>query len=132
HWDRLKAWSSLFVKHNVGYRFLRTDELGDVSALQRDRTPLVLDGVACVSDAQLHAISGYLAKGGKAWLALPFGTHDEKGFRREVPLSDALLKRYRKQVAVVSTALQGDPLEQLIQTGRFDPVITQTGGDKGW
>ena len=132
HWDRLKAWSSLFVKHNVGYRFLRTDELGDVSALQRDQTPLVLDGVACVSDAQLHAIRGYLAKGGKAWLALPFGTHDEKGFRRDVPLSDALLKRYRKQVTVVSTALQGDPLEQLIQTGRFDPVITQTGGDKGW
>jgi len=132
HWDRLRAWSSLFVKHNVGYRFLRTDELADTEALLSDSTPLVLDGVACVSDAQFQAIGSYLAKGGKAWLALPFGTHDEKGFVRTVPLSNVLLKQHKKNITTINTALNRDSLEQLIQAGQFSPVITQTSGDNRW
>lgn len=91
HWDRVLRWSGAFVEHNVGYRIVRTDELADADALRSERTPLVLDGVGCVSAAQFAAVQAFLADGGEVWLSLPFGTHDERGFRRAEPLSDALL-----------------------------------------
>jgi hypothetical protein len=132
HWDRLKVWSQLLVKHNVGYRFLRTDELADAVALKRESTPLILDGVASVSDVQYKAISNYLASGGKAWLALPFGTHDEKGVKRSVPLSDQLIKSYNKRITLTDSALNSDPLAGLIRSKKFSPVIRQTSGDDRW
>ncbi|WP_298652655.1 hypothetical protein [uncultured Proteiniphilum sp.] len=132
HWDRLKAWSGLLVKHNVGYRFVRANELADASSLLHDKTPLVLDGVACVSDAQFKAVSIYLASGGKAWLALPFGTHNEKGNKRTTPLSDQLISAYSKRITVIDSALNSDPLAGPIQSGKFSPVIRQTGGDERW
>ncbi|MDR3713751.1 MAG: twin-arginine translocation signal domain-containing protein [Puia sp.] len=109
HWDRSKAWSMQLVQHNVGYRFVRSEELADGKALLAGHQPLVLDGVGCVSDRQFEAIREYLAAGGTAWMALPFGTHDEKGFARKKPLSDRLLKgRYkglvRVESAIVTTA----------------------------
>ena len=132
HWDRLRAWSGLLVKHNVGYRFLRTDELSDAAALKRESTPLILDGVACVSDKQFKALSGYLASGGKAWLALPFGTHDEKGFKREKPLSEQLLKANGKRITLIESSIHSDPLAGLIAAKKFSPVIRQTAGDERW
>ncbi|WP_298652657.1 hypothetical protein [uncultured Proteiniphilum sp.] len=132
HWERLKTWSGLLVKHNVGYRFLRTGELADAAALKREATPLILDGVAAVSDTQFKAISSYLASGGKAWFALPFGTHDEKGFKRAAPLSDQLIRAYGERITVIDSALHSDPLAGLIQSGKFSPVIRQTGGDERW
>jgi hypothetical protein len=132
HWDRLKAWSASCVAHNVGYRFVRAREFSDATALLSEKTPLVLDGVACVSDAQYNAISSFLASGGKAWLALPFGTRDEKGYLRDKPLHDALLRRFKRNITVLESALQGDMLDKLIQEGRFKPILTQVGGDKRW
>lgn len=132
HWDRLRAWSQWLVKHNVGYRFLRTEELADATALKREATPLILDGVACVSDAQFKAISSYLASGGNAWLALPFGTHDEKGNKRTTPLSNQLTKAYNKRITVIDSALNSDPLSGLIQSKKISPVIRQTSGDGRW
>ena len=132
HWDRLKAWSGLLVKHNVGYRFVRTDELGDATALKQESTPLILDGVASVSDRQFKALSSYLATGGKAWLALPFGTHDERGFERSAPLSKQLLKAYGKRITVINSAIHSDSLAGLIQAKKFSPVIRQKEGDERW
>ena len=87
-------------------------------ALAKENTPLVLDGVGCVSDDQLKAVKTYLSKGGKAWLALPFGTHDEKGFKRATPLSEQLLKGKYKNLVVIDSAtkvyfLLPGPLYQL-------------------
>jgi hypothetical protein len=132
HWDRLRAWSQLLIKHNIGYRFLRMDELADAKALKKECTPLVLDGVACVSDAQFKALSSYLASGGTAWLALPFGAYDENGYKRDAPLSDKLLRQYQKRVTIIETATDSDPLPELIKSGKFRSVIEQIKGDTRW
>ena len=132
HWDRAKTWSDHLIRNNVGYRFVRYEELADTAALAKENTPLVLDGVGCVSDDQLKAVKTYLSKGGKAWLALPFGTHDEKGFKRATPLSEQLLKGKYKNLVVIDSAIKGDSLNKLIADGKFKPVLRQVGGDKGW
>jgi hypothetical protein len=132
HWTRAKAWSVSLVKNNVGYRFVRFEELADAAALLKDHTPLVLDGVGCVSDAQFKAITAYLSKGGKTWLALPFGTHDGKGFKRPVPLSEKLLAGKYKNLLVVDTAAKTDVLGKLIADKKFSPVLKQISGDQGW
>jgi hypothetical protein len=132
HWDRAKAWSFQLLKSNIGYRFLRADELEDSNMLIKESTPLILDGVACVSDQQMNAIKNYLAKGGIAWLAMPFGTHDEKGFKRNTPLSAGLLKSSYKNLIIVDTAAKSTPLERLIAEKKFSPVIKQVSGDAGW
>ena len=132
HWHRAGAWSVQLVKQNVGYRFVRAEELADASMLSKERTPLVLDGVGCVSDAQFAAIERYLSKGGLAWMALPFGTHDEKGFARKAPLSERLLKGRHKNLVIVESAIAAAPLEKLIAGGKFKPVLKQVKGDKRW
>ncbi|MDB5278767.1 MAG: hypothetical protein JWR61_3722 [Ferruginibacter sp.] len=132
HWDRSKAWSAQLVKHNVGYRFLRTAELADAAALSKENTPLIMDGVACVSDKQFTAIQSYLSKGGIAWVALPFGTHNEKGFARATPLSVVLLKAKYKNLYIIGSAVASAPLQKLIEAGKFKPVIRQLKGDQRW
>ncbi|GEP96884.1 hypothetical protein [Chitinophaga cymbidii] len=128
HWTKVREWSEQFIEHNTGYRFVRYEELADADALCAEETPLVLDSMGCVSDPQFHAISTYLSKNGTAWLVLPFGTHDEKGFRRKSPLSETLLKKKYRGLHIVKTAA----LEQLISEGKFSPAIRQTAGDRGW
>ncbi|MDN3656846.1 hypothetical protein QWZ08_14460 [Ferruginibacter paludis] len=132
HWDRSKAWSAQLVKHNVGYRFLRTAELADATALSKENTPLVMDGVGCVSDKQFTAIQSYLSKGGIAWVALPFGTQNEKGFARATPLSAVLLKAKYKNLYIIDSAVASAPLQKLIEAGKFKPVIRQLKGDQRW
>lgn len=132
HWDRLKAWSTHCVRHNVGYRFVRARELSDSTSLLSEKTPLVLDGVACVSDAQFNAISNYLDSGGEAWLALPFGTHDESGFKRTNPLSNQLIRSFKRRITMINSSIDSDPLDELIKSKKFSPILTQTGGDKRW
>lgn len=132
HWDKVKAWSASLVKNNVGYRFVRSMELSDAVDLCKDTTPLILDSVGCVSDSQFKAIKSYLSKGGDAWVALPFGTHDDKGFKREVPLSEELFKHKYKNLILIETATTSNPLEKLIQKGKFHPVLKQITGDKRW
>jgi len=131
HWDRSKAWSIQLVHHNVGYRFVRADELTDAASLLKENTPLVLDGMGCVSDRQFAAIKTYLAKGGTAWMALPFGTHDEKGFARKTPLSNELNGHY-KGLLMIDSAVSSTPLEKMIATGKFRPVLKQIKGDTRW
>jgi hypothetical protein len=130
-WDSVKEWSSNLIKHNIGYRILRSAELSDSVALANERTPLIVDNVGCVSDMQAKAINAYLAKGGTVWLSLPFGTHDEKGFKRAIPLSEALLKKKYKNLIVIDST-STDPLEKLITEKKFKPVLTQVSGDPGW
>lgn len=132
HWDRVKAWSKHLIMNNVGYRFVRFAELGDAAALQADNTPLILDGVECVSDKQFSAIKAYLVKGGIAWVALPFGGRDEKGFVRKQPLSVELLKHGYKNLLVTNTSVAANPLEQLMASGKFHPILQQVKGDAGW
>ena len=132
HWDSVAAWSSQLLKNNVGYRFVRHEELEDATLLGAEKTPLVLDAVGCVSDKQFAAISRYLSRGGHVWLALPFGTHDEKGFARKSPLSDILQKRHYKNLVMVSPAVSGASLEELMRNGLFTPVLKQLKGDRRW
>jgi len=132
HWDRVKAWSTQLVKHNTGYRFVRAAELADPAALAKEKTPLILDGIGCVSDKQFAAIKTYLAAGNTAWLALPFGTHDEKGFPRKQPLSQELLQTKNKNLHLIDSAVSSQPLEKLIAAKKFTPVIQQLKGDPRW
>ena len=76
---------------------------------------MILDSIACVSDSQFEAIKMYLSGGGAAWLALPFGTHNEEGYKRKSPLSNALLKSRYKNLVVVDTVTASDPMKKLIQ-----------------
>jgi hypothetical protein len=131
HWDRSKAWSIQLVHHNVGYRFVRAEELTDAATLLKENTPLVLDGMGCVSDRQFAAIKTYLAKGGTAWMALPFGTHDEKGFARKTPLSNELKGHY-KGLTIIDSAVSSTPLQTMIAKGKFHPVLKQIKGDARW
>lgn len=132
HWDRSKAWSQQLVKNNVGYRFVRAGELADAAALCNENTPLIMDGVGCVSDAQLSAITKYLSEGGVAWMALPFGTHDEKGRKRTIAFSDIVMKERYKHLTITETALHSEPLKKILAAGKFSPVLQQVKGDKGW
>lgn len=129
HWDKVRAWSEQFITNNIGYRFLRAEELADATALLAEKTPLVLDSMGCVSDAQFKSLQQFLAAGGNAFLALPFGTHDEKGHKRSKPLVDQLRG---KGLHIVQTATSGHIVETLIKKGLIKPAIQQTGGDKGW
>ncbi|MBY0534404.1 MAG: hypothetical protein K2P88_01015 [Chitinophagaceae bacterium] len=132
HWDRSKNWSIQLVRNNVGYRFVRSEELADANQLQQSDTPMVLDGVGCVSDQQFIALKSYLSKGGKAWMALPFGTHDEKGFVRKSPLSKELIGAKYKNLRIIDSSINGEPLKKMIQAGIFHPVIKQVSGDPRW
>jgi hypothetical protein len=91
-----------------------------------------MEGLGCVSDSQFKAIKTYLSKGGTAWLSLPFGTFDEKGFRRAAPLSEELLRSRYKNLIQVESATVANPLEKLIQEGMFHPVLKQLTGDTRW
>lgn len=130
-WDSVKKWSESLVRHNIGYRMLRADELADANALIKEKTPIIIDNVGCVSEKQFQAIDAYLKKGGVIWLALPFGIKDEKGFKRAVPLSDELMRRKYKNLVIVD-AETDDPLTKLITERKIKPALTQTSGDAGW
>ncbi len=132
HWDRVKAWSKQLVENNMGYRFVRSAELGNKDELMKEHTPLILDGVACISDKQYEAILYYLSNGGIAWIAFPFGTHNEKGLVRKVPLSTELLKNKYTNLLLTASAVSGNALQKLIATGKCTPVLKQVKGDKGW
>lgn len=131
-WDKVKAWSESLVKNNIGYRFVRSAELSDPVELCRENTPLILDCLACISEDQFKAVQVYLSKGGEAWLALPFGTHDEKGFKREIPLGEKLLKAKHKNLVVIKSVTSANPLSDLLKKRRFSPAIKQLSGDAGW
>jgi hypothetical protein len=132
HWDRVRAWSAQMVDYNVGYRFVRAAELADAAALAKEKTPLILDGVGCVSDKQFAAIRSHLKAGYPVWLALPFGTHDEKGFPRKQQLSDELIKGKYKNLHIIDSAVSAGPLKKLIAAGKFTPIVKQVKGDPRW
>jgi hypothetical protein len=132
HWDHAKAWSKKLLENNVGYRFVRSEELADANALKKEQAPLILDGVGCVSTQQFQAIKTYLAAGGKAWMALPFGTHDERGFKLAVPLSEQLIKAKYKNLIIIDSITKSDSLGKLMAQGTFKPILKQIAGGKGW
>ncbi len=131
-WEKSAAWSELLLRKNIGYRFVRSEELSDPLSLSGEKTPLILDSVACISDKESDAVKTYLSGGGQVWLALPFGTHDEKGIKRKSPVSTALLKSKYKNLIIINTVTVSDPLEKLIQKGRFHPDLVQLSGDERW
>lgn len=132
HWDRVSEWSAVLLEHNLGYRFVRSEELADYESLIKENSPLILDGLGCVSDSQFMAIRNYLDKGGKAWLKLPFGTHDEKGFKRSSPLSAELLAGNHKNLLLIEDESRSQALEGFISGGHITPRIRQLSGDKRW
>ncbi|HOP11549.1 MAG TPA: hypothetical protein PK629_08660 [Oscillospiraceae bacterium] len=131
HWTKISEWSRACVEHNIGYRFVRANELTETKTLLSEDTPLILDGVGCVSNAQYQAICEFLRLGGKAVVRLPFGTHDENGFIREMPLSDELLTAGYQNLIIAEDKAE-TMLPHLIKTGLINPVITQFCGDPRW
>lgn len=131
-WEKAAAWSELLVNSNIGYRFVRCEELAEPSLLKSSTTPLILDGIGCVSENQFRALKSFLSSGGKIWLALPFGTHDEKGFKRKIPLSDEILRADSKNITLINSATETNPLEMLISERKFIPVLKQVEGDQRW
>ena len=95
-------------------------------------TPLILDGLGCVSDSQFIAINTFLSKGGKIWLGLPFGTHDEKGYKRGVPLSVNLLKRRNNNIIIRKELSIHEFIKDLLLKNKFHPVLKQISGDTRW
>ena len=131
-WNRVCEWSQEFVKNSTGYRIVRSAELADLSLLSGENTPVVIDGVGCVSDAQYKAIKSFINSGGKVWLRLPFGTHDEKGSRRKVPMSEELKSIKRRNLVLLDSGPVSEILAHLILKREFIPSIRQISGDKGW
>lgn len=131
-WDRVKAWSVNLVLNNIGYRIVRSAELSDQEALCREDTPLILEGLGCVSEIQFNAINTFLSKGGKVWLGLPFGTHDEKGYKRDVPLSVKLLKTRNNNLILRKGLSIPEFLKDLLLKNKLHPVLIQVSGDPGW
>ena len=131
HWTKVSAWSRSFVNTNVGYRFVRCDELANADRLMQEKTPLVVDNCGCVSDAQWIAIKAYLDNGGKMILSLPFGVCDERGFKREKPLSEEIIGKYPNVTTV--TGMANDELVSVLKkTGVIPSRITQTAGESTW
>lgn len=131
-WDSVKAWSSSLVKNDIGYRILRSEELADEEALCRENTPLILDNLGCISDAQWQAIKKYVAKGGPAWVALPFGERDGKGRKRKYPLHNELKKIKARNLVLLPSATIADPLKTAMTKHKFQPVLKQLSGDSRW
>ncbi len=131
-WDRVKDWSVSLLRHNVNYRIIRAAELSDPVSLRNEDTPLILDGLGCVSDNQFKAIKAHLSGDGIAWLSLPFGTHDERGNKRTIPLSVELLKSGFKNLILKHAESSSDFLEKLIGQNIFHPVLKQLTGDTRW
>ena len=133
HWSKTKAWSHKFVENSIGYRILRYRELADANQLLAEKTPIILDGVGSVSDAQYDAIVKYLSRGGTLWLSLPFGTHDEKGNKRERELSEKLLRNRWKNLKIIDSITDNEEIfSQMTKGSSFEPVIRQISGDPGW
>lgn len=132
HWDRVTAWSRALLHRNFGYRFVRAEELADAEALMAENTPLILDGVACVSDEQYAAIKSYASADGSIWLRLPFGTHDELGMQREQPLSVDLMDSHDLNVTNMSASSPLEAIEHLLASGAIRPRIRQISGDPRW
>jgi len=93
---------------------------------------LILDGLGCVSENQFNAINTLLRNGGIVWLGLPFGTHDEKGYKRDVPLSVKLLKRKTNNLILRKDLSISGFLNYLLVKTKFHPVLVQLSGDPGW
>jgi len=131
-WNRVCEWSQEFVKNSIGYRIVRSAELADLSLLSGENTPVVIDGVGCVSDAQYKAVKSFIKSGGKVWLRLPFGTHDEKGSRRKVPMSEELKSIKRRNLILLDSRPVSEILTDLSLKRVFIPAVRQISGDKGW
>ena len=133
HWSKTKMWSKRFLENNIGYRILRYKELADADQLMSEKSPLLLDGVASLSDSQYDAIENYHSRGGILWLSLPFGTHDEKGNVRTTPLSERLLKKRRNNLKLIdSISDNSEVFQQLVQDDGLNPIVRQISGDSGW
>ena len=132
HWEKVVEWSEAFVKNNIGYRFVRKDELADADTLASEKTPLLIDNMGCVSDKQLQSIQRLLEQNRHVFLGMPFGTHDEKGFKRNIPLSEMLLKKKYKHLHLIRTDSVLDALKKMVAGQHFDPIIRQVAGDPRW
>ena len=129
HWTKAAKWSEQFVNNNIGYRFVRAYELEDAKMLIKEATPLLLDGLGCVSDTQFESLKSYLDNGGRALVSLPFGTHDKKGFLREVPLSELLIEYNYPDLHIIDSITSTGSLKELVDKNLIHPRIKALKGD---
>ncbi|MCK5811600.1 MAG: hypothetical protein KAG94_01755 [Clostridiales bacterium] len=131
-WDKIKKWSDYLMKRNIGYRVLRANELSNAKELCSNASPLILDGLGCLSDDQYVAISKYLQLGGIAYISLPFGTHDEKGFKRSKSLFHKIDESNFENLTIIETSTISNPLDKIIEKKLLEPLIWQIKGDDRW
>ncbi len=131
-WDKIKIWTLEMIKNNIGYRFVRADELADKEALMASDTPLIIDGLGCVSMNQFTAITAYIEGGGPTWLSLPFGTHDENGFKYTTPLSELIPKRTYQNLKIIDSSTETCSIEDIPNNNSFLPSVQLVEGNPQW
>lgn len=108
YWSRVERWALALARRNMGYRFILHDELGDPQRLLAERTPVVLDPVVSLTEAQRRAVAAFMDAGGQVW----------------VTAAADLAK------AVVLAGPEA--LDEEIRQGRFTPRIRQVAGADEW
>ncbi|NLZ55298.1 MAG: hypothetical protein GX900_01335 [Clostridiaceae bacterium] len=93
HWHEVEGWTRALIKHNIGYRQLRGEELADAEQLTAEDTPIVLAASGVISDAQQAALETYLAAGGRLVIIRPCGLINENYVARPVDLASLWSER---------------------------------------
>lgn len=125
YWEHANRWSLALLERNIGYRFVLTPDFEDPQRLLAENAPLILDGCACLSDAQSRCLREYLRLGGRIWALPPLGTHTTDNERRKVAVLDELQTDKTAQCALVILDPKDGPnvLNNLIVSGAFTPRI---------
>jgi len=135
HWERARDWGLALARRGMGYRFVLSPELESAEALLALGVPLILDGCACLSEAQCDALSAYLAAGGRAIVSPPLGAADERGFARQTPLHEALARDAARAPGLIVLGDGEDAapaLERLVSDSVFSPRIRVLSGPSYW
>jgi hypothetical protein len=133
YWQHSRRWAQALVDRNVGYRFMISRELSSPDFAARDKSPLILDGCACVSDVEYSNVQRFVESGGNVWIVPPFGTHNERGFKREsVPLDQLKASCCGESLKILDGQWSPEIVDELIADGRLSPCATVVGENPSW
>lgn len=133
YWQRPQRWAQAFMKRNIGYRFVISNELEDSNASLDDLSPIVFDGCECVSDIEYTSIKKRLDAGCNIIIVTPFGTHTERGASRPRTLLDQLIEEgYDRSITVIGQDWRPELVDELIDAGQIVPSIKIEGKNESW
>lgn len=133
-WQRSSRWVEYLTTRSVGYGFITTRDLEAAPPKLSASLPLVLDGCADVSDRVARVLREFVVRGGRLWVAPPFGERDEHAR----PRPKSLLKMFQEDsatqagVTVIDPELGPAALPELMRQQHFVPRIRVVGGPAGW